>query len=185
MTDRRPDRYAMICQKECQKMWQIECQKICQIECHRMSDRISNRMPDKMPEDWQDTMSDGMNWMPLWGSLDAKYFFYFVIFCYILFCIVLQCFALPRDDIVPRCDKFNSACRSRSRLILHGPGRPLHCELQSVRICDIVWCVLMFFASLPLDDMVPSSMHTPLRVFMGFLWFSMVFYGFLWFSTVF
>ena len=112
-------------------------------------------------------------------------FFYFVIFCYILFCIVLQCFALPRDDIVPRCAKFNSACRSRSRLILHGPGRPLHCELQSVRICDIVWCVLMFFASLPLDDMVPSSMHTPLRVFMGFLWFSMVFYGFLWFSMVF
>ena len=43
----------------------------------RMPDRMSNRMPDRMPEDLPDRMSDGMNWMPWWGSLEAKYFFWF------------------------------------------------------------------------------------------------------------
>ena len=37
-----------------------------------MPDRISNRMPNRMPEDWLDRMSDGMNWMPWWGSLESK-----------------------------------------------------------------------------------------------------------------
>ena len=37
-----------------------------------MPDRISNKMPNKMPEDLPDRMPDGMNWMPWWGSLEAK-----------------------------------------------------------------------------------------------------------------
>ena len=42
----------------------------------RMPDRTSNRMPDRMPEDLPDRMSDGMNWMPWWGSLEAKQLLY-------------------------------------------------------------------------------------------------------------
>ena len=39
-----------------------------------MPDRISNRMPNRMPEGLPDWMADGMNWMPWWGSLEAKQF---------------------------------------------------------------------------------------------------------------
>ena len=50
-----------LCQIECQKICQIKCQKICQMEC-----QID--MPDRL--------SDGINWMPWWGSLEVKYFFW-------------------------------------------------------------------------------------------------------------
>ena len=54
----------------------------------RMPDRMSEDMPDRMSEDMPDRMiecqidmpdrlSDGMNWMPWWGSLEATYFFVF------------------------------------------------------------------------------------------------------------
>ena len=35
---------------------------------------LQHRMPNRMPEDLPDRMSDGMNWMPWWGSLEAKFF---------------------------------------------------------------------------------------------------------------
>ena len=42
-----------------------------------MPDRISNRMPNRMPEDSPDRMSDGMNRMPWWGSLEEKQFLFY------------------------------------------------------------------------------------------------------------
>ena len=63
------------CQIECQKICQIECQKIWQTECQiDVPDRMSNRMPDRTLEDLPDRMSDGMNWMPWWGSLEASWY---------------------------------------------------------------------------------------------------------------
>ena len=41
-----------------------------------MPDGISNRMPDRMPTDLPNRMSDGMNWMPWWGSLETKWFWF-------------------------------------------------------------------------------------------------------------
>ena len=70
------------------------------------------------------------------------------VFCIFLFFLVFYIFCIATRWYGA---KFNPAWRSRSRLILHGLARPLHCELQSVRICDIVWCVLHFsiFPHLP------------------------------------
>ena len=56
------------CQKICQKICQIECQKICQIECQKTCQMERHRISRNMP----DRMSGGMNWMPWWGSLEAK-----------------------------------------------------------------------------------------------------------------